>query len=268
MTTSRKEREEAETRAEEPVEAMAAAPRVTESPVAQAGGAGHPSDEPGSLTAPPRSHDGDSHDEEDDNDGGAHCAASPAGWADDDDMFAPAPAAPAPLAVLVAPQATSVAGALSVPCDLVPLPYYRCFRAAFFGSGPLAAPDCIFVGGSIRCAHTSCRHKGNCRPLPALMAGDCQAILAIVHAVLRRAGLAADAVLAPALRAFARKVVQAVDGHKKGFGLSGDSPTKVNIIESKPDEEGARDIVDLVIGKRGQVCPYGDLDSFDRGNGD
>ncbi|KJR87734.1 uncharacterized protein SPSK_07359 [Sporothrix schenckii 1099-18] len=90
-----------------------------------------------------------------------------------------AAAAPAPLA-------HDVAGAIIVPNDLAPLPCYRCFRAAFSGSGPLAAPACVFAGGSLRCLHTSCRGKGICWPLPAMMAGDCQALLAIVTAVLAR----------------------------------------------------------------------------------
>jgi hypothetical protein len=75
------------------------------------------------------------------------------------------------------------------------------------------------------------------------MAGDCQAILAIVHAVLGRADLARDAVLAPALRAFAWKIVLAVDGHKRGFGLSGASPNKVSVVEGRVNKEGAMNIV-------------------------
>jgi hypothetical protein len=140
----------------------------TERQVAQAGGVGTPSVEPESRAAPPPSRGGGSDNEDEDDDSGGLWAASPAGWADDDDdddILASVPAAPAPPAVLVAPLATSVAGALLVPSDLAPLPCYRCFRAAFSGAGPLAAPDYVFVGGSLRCAHTSCRGKGNCRPV-------------------------------------------------------------------------------------------------------
>lgn len=75
------------------------------------------------------------------------------------------------------------------------------------------------------------------------MAGDCQALLAIIHAVLGRAGLAADMVLAGALRSFAWKLALAVDGHKRGFGLTGASPNKVSATEGRIDREGAMGIV-------------------------
>lgn len=132
---------------EEMEDAPPAARDEAESQVAQAGGAGNPSDEPESLVAPPPSSRGGGIDGE-----------------DDDDMSVPV-SAPSAAVALVAPLATSIAGALLMPNDLAALPCYRCFRAAFSGSGPLAAPTCIFVGGSLRCAHVSCRGKGSCRPV-------------------------------------------------------------------------------------------------------
>ncbi|KJR83343.1 uncharacterized protein SPSK_04598 [Sporothrix schenckii 1099-18] len=76
---------------------------------------------------------------------GPHHLAAPSpphgGGVDDDDLGAVgAPVAPA--AATPAPLAQDVAGAIIVPSDLASLPCYRCFRAAFSGSGPLAAPAC------------------------------------------------------------------------------------------------------------------------------
>ena len=80
------------------------------------------------------------------------------------------------------------------------------------------------------------------------MAGDCQALLAIVHAVLERPGLAADTVLARALWGFAWKLVLAVDGHKRGFGLTGVNPNKVSTIEGKTDRESIKVLfINLII---------------------
>ena len=80
------------------------------------------------------------------------------------------------------------------------------------------------------------------------MAGDCQALLAIISIMLERPGLAADTVLARALWGFAWKLVLAVDGNKRGFGLTGASPNKVSAIKGRTDREGVRVLfINLVI---------------------
>jgi hypothetical protein len=60
------------------------------------------------------------------------------------------------------------------------------------------------------------------------MAGDLRAFLAIVEVALARPALASDAGLALALRAHGVALSRLMDGHKRGFGLTGARPDRVS----------------------------------------
>ncbi len=117
-------------------------------------------------------------------------------------------------------------GALVVPVDTSPLPCARCFRGAFAGAGPLSEPRCVFATGSSRCGQVSCQKKGNCRPLPGLLAGDLWSFLRVVRAALAFPALAADPGLGLALRARGRALSQAMDAHRRAYGLTGARPDR------------------------------------------
>ncbi|KAL1913389.1 hypothetical protein Sste5344_000939 [Sporothrix stenoceras] len=167
-------------------------------------------------------------------------------WYDEDDdvdMFTPTPAAPALPTVLVEPQATSVAGALLVPSDLAPLPCYHCFRAAFSGSGPWrllrvclwadpsVAPTPLAAARAIaglrlsgHFGHCACR-AGSRRPRGRRRVGACSAGLRVEGGA-------------------------GVDGHKRGFGLSGAIPNKIKEAEYAHVAALTRSAVAMAIGGR------------------